>query len=72
MSTSDGSTKNTPEQRDGKETPAKDNLLDRGLGSQFNITIMAAVLSLVVALVTSAITTRIAAESTLKELQRDQ
>jgi hypothetical protein len=72
MSTSDGSTTNASEQRDGKELPAKNNLLDRGLGCQFNITIMAALLSLVVALVTSMITTRIAAESTLKELQRDQ
>ena len=72
MSTSDSSTTNAPEHRDGKGLPARTNLLDRGLGSQFNIAIIAALLSLVVALVTSMITSRIAAEDTLKELRRDQ
>ena len=72
MSTSDSSTTNAPEPGDGKGLPAKTNLLDRGLGSQLNITIIAALLSLVVALVTSTITSRIAAENTLKELRRDQ
>jgi hypothetical protein len=64
MTTSDSSKTDPPERR------AK--LLERGLGSQFNITIVAALLSLVVAVVTSLITTRIASETTLEELRRDQ
>ena len=72
MSTPEGSTTNAAEQQDGKQLPAKTNVLNWGLGREFNITLIAALLSLVVALVTSMITSRIAAENTLRELQRDQ
>jgi hypothetical protein len=72
MSTPDGSATNASEQEDGKELSAKTNVLNSGLGREFNITVIAALLSLVVALVTSIITSRIAAGNTLKELQRDQ
>ena len=40
--------------------PAKTNVLNWGLGREFNITLIAALLSLVVALVTSINTSRIA------------
>jgi hypothetical protein len=72
MSTPDGSTTDASEQSDGKELSAKTDVLNSGLGREFNITVIAALLSLVVALVTSIITSRIAAGNTLKELQRDQ
>jgi hypothetical protein len=72
MGTPDGSTTNASEQPDGKELSAKTNVFNSGLGREFNITVIAALLSLVVALVTSIITSRIAAGNTLKELQRDQ
>lgn len=72
MGTPDSSTTDASEQEDGKELSAKTNALNSGLGREFNITVIAALLSLVVALVTSIITSRIAAGNTLKELQRDQ
>src|SRR4249919_3659061 len=72
MGTPDGSTTDASEQPDDKELSAKTNVLNSGLGREFNITVIAALLSLVVALVTSIITSRIAAGNTLKELQRDQ
>jgi hypothetical protein len=71
MSTPDRPTTSAAEQQDGKE-PSANNVLRRGLGSEFNITIVAALLSLVVALVTSMITTRMAAQNTLKDLRRAQ
>ena len=52
MGTPDGSTTNASEQPDGKELSAKTNVLNSGLGREFNITVIAALLSLVVALVT--------------------
>jgi hypothetical protein len=53
-------------------TPDRTNVMERGLGREFNITVIAALLSLVVALVTSTITSRIAASNTREALQRDQ
>lgn len=72
MSTPDSSTTNAGEKENGKGLTAKTSVMDRGLGREFNITVIAALLSLVVALVTSMITSRIAGGNTLRELQRDQ
>ena len=72
MSTSDGSTPNAVKREDSTGLSAKKGVMERGLGRDFNITVIAALLSLVVALTTTMITSRIAAGNALKEARRDQ
>jgi hypothetical protein len=72
MSAPDGSSSNAAEQRDSEGLSVTKGVMERGLGRDLNITVIAALLSLIVALSTSVVTSRIAAGNALKEARRDR
>lgn len=71
MSASDGSTPNAVKREDGTGLSAKKGVMERGLGRDFNITVIAALLSLVVALTTTMITSRITAGNARRDQERE-
>ena len=71
MSPSDGSAPNAVKREDSTGLSAKKGVMERGLGRDFNITVIAALLSLVVALTTTMITSRITAGNARRDQERE-
>jgi hypothetical protein len=72
VGSNDGSASNTTDQRPGRRSQASRNALDAGLGKDLNLTLIAALLSVLIAFPTALITSRVSAADQRRQERRER